>query len=213
MNSDELLVDRIRTGDSVAWRELIERFEGRLLHFVVARLDDRAAAEDVVQETFIGLLVSLPNYDADRSLESYLFAIAAHKLIDYRRQQGRRPVAPLGPLGESSAGREPAGGSRASAVARSGERRGLEEQALAAALTAVLADWRNRGQWQRVACAELLFVHGASNRETAAILGIPESAVANQKFEFIERLRHAIARERLSPDVFPQLARAAGTSA
>ncbi|HEV7222761.1 MAG TPA: sigma-70 family RNA polymerase sigma factor, partial [Pirellulales bacterium] len=77
--SDGLLIDRIRGGEGDAWQELIARFEGRLLAFVETRLRHRAASEDVVQETFIGFLTSLPNYDSARPLESYLFSIAAHK--------------------------------------------------------------------------------------------------------------------------------------
>ncbi|HEX3657730.1 MAG TPA: RNA polymerase sigma factor [Pirellulales bacterium] len=203
---DTLLIDGILAGDAAAWNELIERFEGRLLAFVDARLRDRAASEDVVQETFIGLLVGLPNYDPRQSLESYLFAIAAHKAVDYRRRQGRRPAGPLAAIEGSSGGGGPAArASRASALARSGERRQLEEQAVATALAAILTDWRQRGQWLRVACAELLFVHGTGNRETATLLAMPEQTVANQKFEFIQRLRHAIAGQQLSPDVFPEL--------
>src|SRR5689334_22161554 len=93
--SDHLLTDRIRTGEADAWNELIARFEGRLLAFVETRLRNRAASEDVVQETFIGFLTSLPNYDAARPLESYLFSIAAHKLTDHLRREGRRPALPL----------------------------------------------------------------------------------------------------------------------
>ena len=98
--SDALLVDRIRAGHPEAWNELIGRFEGRLLAYVETRLRGRSASEDVVQETFIGFLTSLPHYDARRSLESYLFSIAAHKLTDYLRREGRRPAIPL------SSGRE-----------------------------------------------------------------------------------------------------------
>ena len=204
--SETLLIDGVRAGDSRAWNELIDRFEGRLLRFVEARLQDRAASEDVVQETFIGLLVSLPNYDPRQSLESYLFAIAAHKTIDHRRRQGRRPALAVGSIEESSGGDGPAARQpRVSAMARSGERRQLEEQAVASALESILADWRQRGQWVRVACAELLFVHGAGNREAAGLLGISEQTVANQKFEFVQRLRHAVAQQQLSPDVFPEL--------
>ncbi|HEX4149331.1 MAG TPA: RNA polymerase sigma factor [Pirellulales bacterium] len=204
--SELLIVEGVRAGDSHAWRELIQRYEGRLLRFVEARLRDRAASEDVVQETFIGLLVSLPNYDERQSLESYLFAIAAYKVIDYRRRLGRRPALAAGSIeGSSGGGAPPARQPRASALARSGERRQLEEQALASAVQAILADWRQRGQWLHVACAELLFVHGAGNRETAALLQISEQTVANRKFEFVERLRHAIERQHLSPDVFPEL--------
>ena len=46
-------------------------------------------AEDIVQETFLGLLRSIPNYDRARSLETYLFAILRHKLSDHFRKQGR----------------------------------------------------------------------------------------------------------------------------
>src|SRR5689334_23613201 len=93
--SDLLLVQRIRAGEAEAWEELISRFEGRLLAFVESRLRNRAASEDVVQESFIGFLTSLPNYDGGRPLESYLFSIAAHKLTDHLRREGRRPALPL----------------------------------------------------------------------------------------------------------------------
>src|SRR5262245_49083916 len=103
MSADALLVKQIRTGDEAAWNELITRFEGRLLAFVESRLRRRDVAEDVVQETLIGFLTSLPNYDAARSLESYLFSIAAHKLTDHLRREGRRPALPLSG-GDSTSG-------------------------------------------------------------------------------------------------------------
>ncbi len=60
---DRLLIQQIRQGDPRAWENLIERYEGRLLAFVERRLRDRAMSEDVVQETFIGFLNSLPHFD------------------------------------------------------------------------------------------------------------------------------------------------------
>src|SRR3954467_832511 len=93
--SDELLIARIRSGEQDAWSELIARFEGRLLAFVEGRLGRRSAGEDVVQETFLGFLTSLPNFEDSRPLESYLFSIAAHKLTDHLRREGRRPTLPL----------------------------------------------------------------------------------------------------------------------
>jgi RNA polymerase sigma-70 factor (ECF subfamily) len=98
---DTVLIERVRRSDQDAWSELIGRFEGRLLAFVESRLRNRATAEDVVQDTFVGFLNSLPNYDASRSLESYLFSIAAHKLTDYLRREGRRPAVPLVRTGSS----------------------------------------------------------------------------------------------------------------
>src|SRR5207247_9738426 len=89
---DRLLVQQIRQGDARAWDGLIARYEGRLLAFVDRRLHDRAASEDVVQETFVGFLNSLPNFDDRRELQTYLFTIASHKLTDHLRKQGRHPL-------------------------------------------------------------------------------------------------------------------------
>src|SRR5580658_1134065 len=90
--SDRILVQQIRQGDPRAWELLIARYEGRLLAFVQRRLRDRAASEDVVQETFVGFLNSLPNYDENRELQTYLFTIASYKLTDHLRRLGRHPM-------------------------------------------------------------------------------------------------------------------------
>src|SRR5213078_4336548 len=93
--SDRLLVQQIRQGDARAWEHLIARYEGRLLAFVHRRLRDRSASEDVVQETFVGFLNSLPNFDDRRELQTYLFTIASYKLTDHLRKAGRHPLKSL----------------------------------------------------------------------------------------------------------------------
>jgi RNA polymerase sigma-70 factor (ECF subfamily) len=160
-----------------------------------------------VQETFIGFLTSLPNYDKRRPLESYLFSIAAHKLTDYLRREGRRPALPLSSTAASDSGTwEMAGGARpASSIARSGERRALEEEALARGIGEQIDHWRSKGDWQKLKCMELLFVRGASNKEVAAQLHITEQQVANFKFDFLDRLRTLVKKQRLNEDVFPEL--------
>jgi RNA polymerase sigma-70 factor, ECF subfamily len=204
--SDNLLIDRIRAGESDAWNELIARFEGRLLAFVESRTRHRGVAEDLVQETFIGFLTSLPNYDRRRPLEGYLFSIAAHKLTDYLRREGRRPTLPLVPGSSSGSQWEPAGSQRpASSIARSHERHHLEEDALVAALLEQIEHWRRRNQWERLKCVELLFVRGWSNKQVAERMSISEQTVANYKFECVAKLRTAIRKQGLPEEVFPEL--------
>ena len=120
--ADSVLIDRIREGDADAWGSFIAKFEGRLLAFTKSRIRDHAASEDIVQETFVGFLVSLPNYDGSRPLESYLFTICAYKLTDHLRREGRRPSIQMHGRGSSAGGDiEPIGGDRvASSIARSG---------------------------------------------------------------------------------------------
>ena len=204
--SDSLLIRRIRAGEEEAWNELIGQFEGRLLAYVESRTRNRAIAEDVVQEAFVGFLTSLPNYDRRRPLEGYLFSIAAHKLTDHLRREGRRPTLPLVPEGASGNSWEPAGKARrASSIVRSGERRALEGSALEAALGQQIEHWHRRGQWEKLKCAELLFVRGYANKDVAAKLKISEQIVANHKYEFLSKLRDAVRKQGLPEDVFPEL--------
>ena len=203
---DSLLIQRIRDGDSDAWSDLISRYEGRLLAFVESRIGHRGASEDVVQEAFIGFLNSLPNYDGRRPLESYLFSICAYKLTDHLRREGRRPSIPLSAGSDSGGDWQLPGNARAaSSIARSGERHGIEERAIVAALREQVARWRKRGDWTKLKCTELLFVRGWANKDVATALDITEQQVANFKFDFLARLRSMIRRQGLSEDVFPEL--------
>ncbi|RMF45290.1 MAG: RNA polymerase sigma factor [Planctomycetota bacterium] len=207
--ADQMLVERISQGEQAAWEELIARYEGRLLAFVDSRLRNRASSEDIVQETFVGFLNSLPNYDRRRPLESYLFTICAYKLTDHLRREGRRPAVSLdqsAPADASPWQIVSSGARRASSSARSGERKRLEESAIVEALKQQVAKWKDRGDWVKLKCIELLFVAGRSNKETAETLGISEQQVANFKFDFLARTRTLVGRQNLDPEVFPELA-------
>ena len=205
--TDQLLIDRIRAGEPDAWSELIARFEGRLLAFVRSRANSRPAAEDVVQETFIGFLTSLPNYDRRRSLESYLFSIAAHKLTDHLRREGRRPTIPLvsHSSGSGTTWDQPGNARRASSILRSDERRHIEEKALVEGMNQQIERWRNRGDWLKLKCVELLIVRGWANKDVAAELNISEQTVANHKFQFLAALRGSVRKQELPEEVFPEL--------
>ncbi len=208
---DTLLIERIRTGESAAWQDLIARYEGRLLAFVEVRLRDRAAAEDVVQETFIGLLTSLPHYDGSRHLEGYLFTIAAHKLTDHLRRSGRRPALSLSSTEDSNGENRAVSNEPAlSSCLRSRERQQLEEQALVTAWQQIIDHWRGRGDWHKLMTAELLFVAGCANQEAARRLSMTEQQVANVKFECLRKLQQSVRAQGLSSDVFPELAEIEG---
>src|SRR5438309_10337782 len=140
--SDRLLVQQIRQGDSRAWETLIARYEGRLLAFVERRLRDRSTSEDVVQETFIGFLNSLPHFDDRRELQTYLFTIASHKITDHLRRTGRHPLHPAsdrhGDVLQQQLDLHPA----ASSLARSQERRQLETEAVTKCLGLMIRQWQ-----------------------------------------------------------------------
>jgi RNA polymerase sigma-70 factor, ECF subfamily len=198
-DTEALLIRQVRDGDAGAWRQLIERFEGRLIAFVDSRLRDRAASEDVVQETFVGFLTSLPHYDEKRDMEAYLFSIAAHKLTDHLRKQGRRPIDQFGSDDHGRPLEEVPGGARpASSIARSGERREAEERLLTDAMGQLVREWLGKSDFDRLRCLELLIVKGWANKDVAKYLNLTEQAVASYKFQTIGRLKDMARRSGLS---------------
>jgi RNA polymerase sigma-70 factor (ECF subfamily) len=203
--SDRLLVQQIRQGDARAWEHLIARYEGRLLAFVHRRLRDRTASEDVVQETFVGFLNSLPNYDETRELQTYLFTIASYKLTDQLRKSGRHPMQHVSDGANDVLHQKLDSHKAASSVARSDERKDLESDAVARSLTLLLDQWRQQGEYQRVKVLELLFVKGWQNRDAAAFLKISEQQVANIRFAAVKKLGEHVKGAGLPIDVFPEL--------
>ena len=88
---DRFLIEAIRSGDEGAFRQLVDRFSGRLAAYAARRLSGTGLdAEDAVQETFLGLLRSLERLERVRSLEAYLFQILRNKMVDLT---ARRPQA------------------------------------------------------------------------------------------------------------------------
>jgi RNA polymerase sigma-70 factor (ECF subfamily) len=204
-DTDRLLIQRIRAGDSGAWDQLIARYEGRLIAFVDRRLHDRAASEDVVQETFVGFLNSLPNFDDRRELQTYLFTIASHKLTDHLRRQGRHPLHHVSNSPGDILHQQADPHKAASSLARSQERKALETEAVARCLGQMLRQWQERGEHVRVKVMELLFVKGWANRDVASFLGISEQQIANYRFAAVKKLSEHIRAAGLPPDVFPEL--------
>jgi RNA polymerase sigma-70 factor (ECF subfamily) len=203
---DRELISRIRSGDEQAWDDLIARYERRLLAFVERRLSNRSASEDIVQEALVGFLHSLPNYDGRRSLESYLFSICAYKLTDHLRREGRRPAIPMSVGGDSDGTWQFMGSDRvASSIARSGERKRIEEQSLVGAIEQQVDRWQQNGDWKKLKCIELLIVQGVANKNAAKELGMTEQQVANFKFDFISRMKTIVRRQGLPAEVFPEL--------
>ena len=206
--ADSYLVERIREGDSDAWQALIDRYEGRLMAYTDSRMRNRATSEDIVQEAFVGFLISLPNYDGSRSLESYLFSICAYKMTDHLRREGRRPSIQMHRRGSSGGGQaEPTGGDRvASSIARSVERKAIEEQAVREAIAEQIERWKSGDGWIKLRVIESLFVRGMPNKEVAEKNGLTEQQVANYKSDFQIRLRSIVRRMELDEGVFPELA-------
>lgn len=99
---DEEVVARYRDGDQAAFEELVGRFRQELFHFLVRFVSNRAAAEDLFQETFLQVHLSIHTFDLSRNFKPWLFTIAANKARDWLRRNSRQQAAPLSAMVDSS---------------------------------------------------------------------------------------------------------------
>ena len=89
---DAFLLSRALKGDRGAFTTLYDRHSAGVFGYALRIVRERSAAEDVVQETFVGLLGGR-RYDAGRPFTSWLLAIARNAAIDLlRRRKTRREV-------------------------------------------------------------------------------------------------------------------------
>jgi RNA polymerase sigma-70 factor (ECF subfamily) len=73
--SDDELLKRKSRGDVEALGELYDRYSGLLYQFALALVRNRDGAEEVVQESFLGLLRSRSRLGAVGDIRSYLLRI------------------------------------------------------------------------------------------------------------------------------------------
>lgn len=93
--SDEQLLLRYTQGDAEAFAVLVRRYERELFGFLARFLGNPTLAEDIFQETFLQVHVSVDAFDFSRRLKPWLFTIAANKARDALRSRVRRPAAEL----------------------------------------------------------------------------------------------------------------------
>ncbi len=91
---EELLAEHLAGGPG-AFEALVGRYADELYTFFARFVGNGAAAEDLVQETFLQVHLSAATFDPTRTLKPWIYTVAANKARDYMRARGRRPEQSL----------------------------------------------------------------------------------------------------------------------
>jgi RNA polymerase sigma-70 factor (ECF subfamily) len=87
---DQLLVERVQSGDKRAFDVLVSKYQRRLMRLVSRLVHDPAEAEDVVQETFIKAYRALRHFRGDSAFYTWLYRIGINTAKNYLVTLGRR---------------------------------------------------------------------------------------------------------------------------
>jgi len=80
------LIDALRRRDETAFATLVDQYHVSLIRLAQIYVADRAAAEEVVQETWLGVLKGIDRFEGHSSLKTWLFRI----LINIAKTRGVR---------------------------------------------------------------------------------------------------------------------------
>jgi RNA polymerase sigma-70 factor, ECF subfamily len=93
--TEDRFLERLRSGDEMAYEELVRTHTGRLLatarHFL-SRTED---AQDAVQEAFVSAFRSVKSFRGGSSLSTWLHRILINACLMKLRGASRRPEAPI----------------------------------------------------------------------------------------------------------------------
>lgn len=85
-SSDAALVDALRAGDEAAFASLVRLYHPRLLRFAETLVPTRAVAEEVVQDTWLGVVKGIHKFEGRSSVRTWLFRV----LVNRARSAGAR---------------------------------------------------------------------------------------------------------------------------
>ena len=167
------LARRAASGDRRAFASLYDRHVDAVYRYAYFRLRVDAEAEDVTSEVFHRALVAMPRFEPRRPFLAFLYTIARNVITDRMRRE--RPQA-----------------SFEDALAHPSDAPGPEELASAGdevrRLRAAVAQLTTLQQEVIV----LRYLEGRSTKETAVVIGKPESTIRGIQMRALAALRDRV---------------------
>ena len=191
--TDEQLLQEHRCGRSERFELLVRRYSEELFRFAYRLLGSPAAAEDIVQETFLQVHLSMERFDVSRRFRPWVFTIAANKARDYLRSQKRRPEVPLDAVADGSSDGGPSfreflsGRSVGPAVALEREERSSRVRQLVEQLPLYLKEVLVLG-----------YYHGFAYKQMADVLDVPIGTIKSRLHSAVAKMGDLISA--LEPD-------------
>jgi RNA polymerase sigma-70 factor (ECF subfamily) len=184
------LVRRAQAGDETAFREIVERYQTKVFSIIHGIVRQRNDVEDIAQQVFAKVYLSIRNFDFRSSLITWIYKITVNECFDYLRKRKVRKLVYESDMSEDEVRRvensEPAI-ERQTPVDTDLARRDY----IAKLLTRVSEEERN--------LLMLKEVEGHSVEELAEITGMNENTIKVKLFRARQKLVKAAQRLDRTP--------------
>ena len=90
MESEELFIEQLRSGQENAFKNLVETYNSRVLNTVLGFIPNLHDAEDITQDVFVEIYQSISSFRGDSRLSTWIHRVAASKSLEYLRYKKRK---------------------------------------------------------------------------------------------------------------------------
>jgi RNA polymerase sigma-70 factor (ECF subfamily) len=101
-DTDERLVSRLRARDTQAFREVVLRYQQKVLNLVYRLLGNREEARDIAQEVFVTVFKSIDSFRGESKFSTWLYRIAANHCKNRIKYLSRRDFHRATPLDDEA---------------------------------------------------------------------------------------------------------------
>ena len=86
------LIQRVQARDEGAFRDLVEKYQNKVFSIIYGILRNQNDSEDIAQQVFTKIYLSIQNFDGRSSLLTWIYKITTNECYDYLRKKRVRKL-------------------------------------------------------------------------------------------------------------------------
>jgi RNA polymerase sigma factor (sigma-70 family) len=189
-------IELLKKLDAQEWERLQAEYHDRVFGYVKRQVGDAELAADLTQDTFLGAVRGIRNFNTRYNVEQFLMGIARNKVIDHLRR--KRPEIHVPDRDDDSTGffgTVPSDSPSSHKLLEGREKILRQKGALVICLRDLVAELWEKRDFHRLMAIELCFLTDWKHRKIADRLKIEdEKAIAGIKFRAIRDLQTRLRR-------------------
>ncbi|MBO7726174.1 MAG: sigma-70 family RNA polymerase sigma factor [Thermoguttaceae bacterium] len=90
-DEDTRLMLAVKAGDALAFEELMNRYQGKVLSMLIHFTESRQQAEELTQDIFMNIYKARGRYEPTAKFKTWLYKIVENRGLNFLRSRKRRP--------------------------------------------------------------------------------------------------------------------------